>query len=80
MQSSTAKFWLGLGLGSVLGMIVYRCSRTDKAKELKRKMCCAAQSAADKAGEWMANVKDKTCDVAVDMAKKAEDSKNKFNE
>ena len=72
MQSSTAKFWLGLGLGSVLGMIVYRCSRTDKAKELKRKMCCAAQSAADKAGEWMANVKDKTCDVAVDMAKKAE--------
>ena len=80
MQSSTAKFWLGLGLGSVLGMIVYRCSRTDKVKELKRKMCCAAQSAADKAGEWMANVKDKTCDVAVDMAKKVEDSKNKFNE
>lgn len=80
MQSSTAKFLVGLGLGSVLGMVIYRCSKTDKAKELKRKMCCAAQSAADKASEWMANAKEKTCDVAADIAKKAEDAKNKFND
>lgn len=59
MQSSTCKFLMGLGLGSILGAIAYRCSKTDKAKEWKRKMCCAAQSAADKAGEWMSNAKEK---------------------
>ena len=58
MQSSTCKFLMGLGLGSVLGAIMYRCSKSDKAKELKKKMCCAAQSAAEKAGEWMTNAKE----------------------
>ena len=37
---------------------MYRCSKTDKAKELKKKMCCATQSAAEKAGEWMTNAKE----------------------
>ena len=40
------KFWVGLGMGAVLGVIAYHCSRTAKAKELKNKMCCAAQAAA----------------------------------
>ena len=81
---------MGLGLGSVLGAIMYRCSKTDKAKEWKKKMCCAAQSAAEKAGEWMAGAKDKAVDVAEKvadnvadkaeaMAQKAEDAKNKFH-
>lgn len=80
---------MGLGLGSVLGMIVYRCSKTAKAKEWKHKMCCAAQSAAGKAGEWMTNAKDKAADVAEkvadnvadkaeNVAQKAEDAKSKF--
>ena len=73
MQSSTCKFWVGLGLGSVLGAIVYRCSRTAKAKEWKHKMCCAAQSAADKAGEWMSNIKDK----ATEMGEKVADEVSK---
>ena len=83
MQSSTCKFWVGLGLGSGLGAVVYRCSRTSKAKELKQKMCCAAQSAVDKAGEWMANAKDKASEmgqkVADEVADKAEEAKNKFH-
>ena len=62
MEKSTCKFLLGLGVGSVLGAIMYRCSKTAKAKEWKHKMCCAAQSAADKAGEWMTNVKEKAED------------------
>jgi len=90
MQSSTCKFLMGLGLGSVVGAIMYRCSKTDKAKEWKRKMCCAAQSAADKAGEWMTGAKEKASDVAEKMAdhvadkaetvaQKAEEAKNKFH-
>lgn len=56
------KFWIGLGLGAVLGVVAYFFAKTDKAKELKSKMCCAAQSAAEKAGEWMANAKENcTC-------------------
>ena len=58
MEKSTCRFLLGLGVGSVLGAIMYRCSKSDKAKELKKKMCCAAQSAAEKAGEWMTNAKE----------------------
>ena len=53
------KFWVGLGMGAVLGVIAYHCSRTAKAKELKNKMCCAAQTAAEKAGEWMTNAKER---------------------
>lgn len=68
MQSSTCKFLMGLGLGSVLGVIVYRCAKTTKAKEWKQKMCCAAQSAADKAGEWMSGVKDKAEAMAQEAA------------
>jgi hypothetical protein len=49
-------------LGAVLGVVAYFFAKTDKAKELKSKMCCAAQSAAEKAGEWMANAKENcTC-------------------
>lgn len=53
------KFWMGLGLGAVLGMVASCFVKSDKAKELKQKIGCAAQQAAEKAGEWMANVKEK---------------------
>ena len=52
------KFWMGLGLGAVLGMVACHCARSEKAKLLKEKMSCAARQAADKAGEWMAGVKE----------------------
>lgn len=50
------KFWIALGAGTVLGVAACYLARTEKAKLLKKKMCCAAHSAAEKAGEWMANV------------------------
>lgn len=52
------KFWIGLGLGAVLGAVACCLSKTQKAKELKEKMCCAAHSAAEKAGEWIASAKE----------------------
>lgn len=61
---------MGLGLGSVLGAVAYRCSRSAKAREWKHRMCCAANSVAGKAGEWMAGVKEKASEMADDVADK----------
>ena len=49
---------MGLGLGSLLGMVTYHLAKSEKAKIWKDKVSCAAQSAADKAGEWVTGVKD----------------------
>lgn len=54
------KFWAGLGLGAVLGVVAYYCARTEKARELKKRMCCAAHNVAEKAGEWIADTKKET--------------------
>lgn len=32
MKSKDANFWIGLGFGSILGAIIYRCCRTSKVK------------------------------------------------
>ena len=83
MEKSTSRFLMGLGVGSMLGAIMYRCSQSAKAKEWKKKMCCAAQSAAEKAGEWVTNAKERAAEMgqkaAEAAADKAEDAKNKFN-
>lgn len=63
MEKGMCRFLMGLGIGSVMGAIIYRCSKSEKAKEWKKKMCCAAQSAAEKAGEWMSNAKDKAAEM-----------------
>lgn len=57
------KFWIGLGLGTVLGVIGYYFAKSDKAKDLRSKVHCAAHSAAQKAGEWMTNVKESNAKV-----------------
>ena len=41
MENRTSDLWLGLGIGSVIGALVYRFSRTSKAKKLKKKVCDA---------------------------------------
>lgn len=83
MEKSTSRFLMGLGVGSMLGAMMYRCSQSAKAKEWKKKMCCAAQSAAEKAGEWMTNAKEKASEMsqkaAEGAADMAEEAKNKFH-
>lgn len=59
MESKNVRFLLGLGIGSVLGMVLYRCSKTEKAKELKEKVCNKMKSMGEQAGEWMCNVPEK---------------------
>lgn len=35
MECKHGNFWVGLGIGSVIGAVVYRLSRTAKAKQLE---------------------------------------------
>ena len=35
MEANRSKFWMGLGLGSIIGVIAYRFSCSSKGKELK---------------------------------------------
>ena len=39
----SGKFWLGLGLGSLLGMVTYHLAKSEKAKIWKDKVSCAVQ-------------------------------------
>ena len=34
MECRHGNFWIGLGIGSILGAVAYRLSRTAKAKQL----------------------------------------------
>ena len=35
MECRHGNFWIGLGIGSILGAVAYRLSRTAKAKQLE---------------------------------------------
>ena len=39
MENRNSSLWIGLGVGSVIGALAYRFSRTSKAKKLKEKVC-----------------------------------------
>ena len=58
MERSTSRFLMGLGAGSLLGAIIGYLVQTEKAKCWRKKMCCAAHSAMDKACECMCNIKE----------------------
>ena len=37
MENRNYNLWIGLGVGSVIGALAYRFSRTSKAKKIERK-------------------------------------------
>lgn len=39
MECKHGNFWIGLGLGSIIGAVVYRLSRTARAKQLEQEIC-----------------------------------------
>lgn len=53
------KFLLGLGIGAVIGVLCYRFSRTDKAREWKEKACHAAKKMGGRVNDAMDSVKEK---------------------
>lgn len=90
MENRTSDLWLGLGIGSVIGALVYRFSRTSKAKKLKKKVCDAfhkisgqveemLDTAKEKVLDTGAVVADKVADKTFDLAEKADDLKGKMH-
>ena len=82
MENRTSDLWLGLGIGSVIGALVYRFSRTSKAKKLKKKVCDAFHKISGQAEEVLdtgAAVADKVANKTFDLAKKADDLKGKMH-
>lgn len=75
-----SKFWIGLGIGSVAGALVYRFSRTGKGRRLKRKMCHAWHHMGDQAGELFETAKEKVWNVGTEAAEKAADKADELKE
>lgn len=90
MENRNSSLWIGLGVGSVIGALAYRFSRTSKAKKLKEKVCDAfhkitgqAEDMLDEAREKVADtgkaVVDKVADKASEFAGKADEFKGKVH-
>ncbi len=69
-METKAKFWIGLGVGSIVGAAATCLSRTEKAKEWKKKMCCAVGDMLDRAESASERVKDKALDAGDRVADK----------
>lgn len=86
MKSSKSKFWLGMGIGSIIGSLVYRFCQTPKAKKMKEDVCNALQeisgridTAKEKALDAGTVVVDKVADTTYNIAEKADDLKGKVH-
>lgn len=88
--SSNSKFWVGLGLGSVIGACIYRFVCSQKGKQVKEKVYHVFHKvhgeaeemmdvAKDKALDTGTKVADKVADGAFNVAEKADDMKNKVH-
>ncbi len=73
METGNSKFWLGLGLGSVLGVVLYRFSCSSKGKQLKEKACQAFHKVSEQAGEVFDSAKEKVMDTGAKVADKVAD-------
>ena len=59
METNKSNFLIGLAIGSAIGALAQRFSRTAKAKMLKKKIHNAMAKIADRAGSLAETVKDK---------------------
>ena len=57
METSCSKFWLGLGLGSIIGVVAYRFSCSSKGKMLKEKACHVLHRMGGKAEDMIDSAK-----------------------
>ena len=62
METSKSNFLIGLAIGSAIGALAQRFSRTAKAKMLKKKIHNAMAKIADRAESLAETVRDKALD------------------
>lgn len=70
MESGNSKLWVGLGIGTILGVAIYHCSSSAKLKEM---MCHVFHKMQHGAEKWADKVVEDSCHVA----EKVEEVKNK---
>ena len=91
MENRNSSLWIGLGIGTVIGTLAYRFSRTSKAKKLKEKVCNVfhkitgqTEDLLDEAKEKVADtgkvVVDKVADKVQDVKQGAEKAKTEIKE
>lgn len=73
MGSGNAKFLLGLGIGSVIGALVYHFSRTARAKKLKNEVFNTLHEIEADAALALAGAKGKVVKVGSKVAGKVAD-------
>ena len=73
MENRNSNLWIGLGIGSVIGALAYRFSRTSKAKKLKEKVCNAFHEITNQAEEMLDETKEKVADTGKEVVDKAAD-------
>ena len=87
METSKSNFLIGLAIGSAIGALAQRFSRTAKAKMLKKKIHNAMAKIADRAESLAETVRDKALDASTDkvadatfdVAEKADTLKSKVH-
>lgn len=70
MQSQNSKFWIGMGIGSVVGVFIYRFSKSSKAENLKDKLNDTMQKVKGRAEDFAETVKEKAIEVGTKGADK----------
>lgn len=90
MEGKNSNFLVGLGVGSVFGMLIYRFCCSERAKRLRKSMSDTIHNMGNHAHDLMDSAKekaldagtavaDKVADSTFNVAEKADDMKNKVH-
>ena len=63
MENRNSSLWIGLGIGTVIGTLAYRFSRTSKAKKLKEKVCNVFHKITGQTEDLLDEAKEKVADT-----------------
>lgn len=69
MACRHSNFWIGIGIGSVLGALAYRLSRTQRVKKLESDIYDAIRRIGKDAEETLEDVESKALKMGVKAAK-----------
>ena len=72
MECRHGNFWIGLGIGSILGAVAYRLSRTAKAKQLESEIYNAIHRIGRDAEIAAAHAERKAMDLGLKAAAEAD--------